>query len=215
MFQWKNMARYLLWLIKLLLAGHFFQFSRCWKLSWTFNFRGQQCRWLQLQNSTYGLRDVLVLCHVQRYKNSQGTALTSTNPQIQNKVFVHTAALELACQQWSIKKQGIMGFMFFMFLHEHTGRCRTWTSQSGRTAGVHPSGGRMMDLSRYRETERGEMWPAGSDKAKTVFISLSRILHSESSIVSAQDKRFAVRVPQFWTSLLENLRLTESRTSFK
>lgn len=24
----------------------------------------------------------------------------------------------------------------------------------------------MMDLSRYRETERGEMWPAGSDEAK-------------------------------------------------
>lgn len=69
---------------------------------------------------------------IREAKHSQSTALTSANPQLQAEVFVSTAALEIACQQWSIKKkkQGIMLFFFLVVLMRgqsfHTssrGRC--------------------------------------------------------------------------------------------
>lgn len=123
-------------------------------------------------------------------QNSRSTALTSANPQLQTEVFVSTAALELTHRQWSIKiKQGIVVFFFFLWLDKRSGvfllqnmNKSEWKRLQELSGVLSSSGGRMMDLSRYRETEGGGIWLAGSDKAGTV-LTLSRMLHSAQWIL--------------------------------
>lgn len=129
-----------------------------------------------------------VLCHVQRYegpKHSQCTALTSDNPQLQTKVRVSTAALELAYQRWGIKKKKAGDHDFWLL----DKRLRISAAEHEQVQVA-----RLQELCRDVEfihqeeewwicpgtgTERGGTWLAGRDKAGTV-LTLSQTLHNKS-----------------------------------
>lgn len=90
-FEWKYMSHYLRWLLRndswhVVVFFFFFQFSKCWKVSWTFNYRREQCRWPGLRKSTHhtGWEMCCVMfrrCEWTRARTgSPSAALTSANP---------------------------------------------------------------------------------------------------------------------------------------